>query len=104
MEGVVMENKIKKEVYEFYKENGRPMEEFINKCWMSKMDSFHMMFEKDYGKNKGGKRKYLNLEGIKPLCEHLGFEILSDDSLHFLPVDIPKGHRRISNFSNTFLT
>ena len=28
------------------------MEEFINKCWMSKMESFHMMFEKDYGKNK----------------------------------------------------
>jgi hypothetical protein len=82
-------NKIQKGVWEFYKDNGRSMIEFMEKCWTTKMESFHMLFEKGYGEeDKSGEREYQNLEGIRTLCEYLGFEILDDD-IPFLPIGIP---------------
>lgn len=82
-------NEIQKEVWEFYKDNGRSMIEFLEKCWSTKMESFHMLFEKDYGQeDQCGNREYQNLEGIRTLCEYLGFEVLDDD-IPFLPIEIP---------------
>lgn len=84
------QNKIQKEVWEFYKDNGRSMVEFMEQCWTPKMESFHMLFEKDYGKeDKSGEVEYQNLDGIRILCEYLGFEQLNDDT-PWLVIGIPK--------------
>lgn len=87
---IEINNKIQKEVWEFYKDNGRDMFEFMEKCWFSKMEPFHMLFEKGYGEEyESGEREYQNLDGIRTLCEYLGFEILNDD-IPFLPIGIPE--------------
>lgn len=85
--GEGMNNPILKGVFNFYKENGRTTEEFFEKCWSTKMGSFHMFFEKKNDNNEF--LEYYNLEGIKPLCEYLGFDILNDDT-NSLPISIPK--------------
>ena len=80
------QNKIQKEVYKFYKDNGKTMVDFCEKCWTSKMGVFHMVFEKTDDNNNH--IEYQNLEGVIPFCEYIGFDKLEED-VPFIPLHIP---------------
>ena len=79
-------NKIQKEVYKFYKDNGKTMVDFFEKCWTSKMEVFHMVFEKTDDNNNH--IEYQNLEGVIPFCEYIGFDKL-EENVPFIQLHIP---------------
>jgi hypothetical protein len=80
------QNKIQKEVYKFYKDNGKTMVDFFEKCWTTKMGVFHMVFEKTDDNNNH--IEYQNLEGVIPFCEYIGFDKL-EENVPFIPLEIP---------------
>lgn len=80
------QNKIQKEVFKFYKDNGKTLVDFFEKCWTTKMEVFHMMFEKTDDNNNH--IEYQNLEGVIPFCEYIGFDKLEED-VPFIPLHIP---------------
>lgn len=80
------QNKIQKEVYKFFKDNGKTMVEFFEKCWSTKMTVFHLLFEKTDDNNNH--IEYQNLEGVIPFCEYIGFDKLEED-VPFIPLEIP---------------
>ena len=80
------QNKIQKEVFKFYKDNGKTLVDFFEKCWTTKMGVFHMVFEKTDDNNN--LIEYQNLEGVIPFCEYIGFDKLEED-VPFIPLHIP---------------
>ena len=83
--GEGIQNKIQKEVFKFYKRNNRTVIDFFEKCWTTKMEVFHSLFEKE---DEDGKKDYCNLEGVIPFCECVGFDKL-EENVPFIPLHIP---------------
>ena len=54
------------------------MVDFFEKCWTTKMEVFHMMFEKTDDNNNH--IEYQNIEGVIPFCEYIGFDKLEENT------------------------
>jgi len=96
--GEGIENKIQKEVFKFYKKNNRSWVDFFEKCWTSKMEVFHNIFERE---DEDGKIDYWNLEGIIPFCECVGFDTLEEDS-PFIHLPIPPNSKSDKKYKTLF--